>query len=656
MFCEHPYLQIGMVMIWSKQSSRAPVVILLIFFSLTIKITNTNPLSMNIEGDQNTHPSSKHKQTPFQSSETINDQQVIPNEEEDDLFKDIDPKTLAAVLLEAINKPREGVVGKEDKTREMNDTEKEERAIQGASRDRDGYKELEMIMATAGAQGIEERDDDEERKREEEERLTEKVNSHTTSQTVPVIVQDMVTKEVVNKEGQQETERGTDQENEEQINSEELKNLETMLEEFQSYSTTRKRERDSSSFGERESRGDYFDFLDRNGFMNNEIKPKPKGYDLVQSKKKLKWQEELEKDKNRPLSKGGNYMDDFNDNLDQDNGEDDEELLSPEEEEARAKAEQEEVRRQAAEAQRAKAEEEKLADIASDMILQYMVKQDGKKYKDNNAAEDKRSEEEGTNDNDDLDPQTIDKLIEISSKLHLPADDVVDIISDVEKKKKKDAPENLQWQRPLTAPSTPAVPSAVFRTASSSKPPKPNITPLKAWLMERASVKPNKQDFWIKQQRPFWTYPSNRFYQRPYSRYYPIYMPPPKPKQRYFAKNPFSLNEILRNSLDYDFNYPLKQKYRPWTKNRLRAPPVFWRNLYYPNYIVPSSQTFQAAPIPKPWSAMRHRPAYYYSAPASVLTRQEDFYNQVQPPQRDSDEGLDNFIEKVLLKHPHMFQ
>ncbi len=42
---------------------------------------------------------------------------------------------------------------------------------------------------------------------------------------------------------------------------------------------------------------------------------------------------------------------------------------------------------------------------------------------------------------DDIDPQTIDKLIEISSKLHLPADDVVDIINDVEKKKKKDAPE-----------------------------------------------------------------------------------------------------------------------------------------------------------------------------------------------------------------------
>ncbi|XP_062849256.1 neurosecretory protein VGF [Trichomycterus rosablanca] len=642
-------------MIRSRQPSRAPVVLLIIFFSLTIKTTKSSPLTGNIEGDQYGPPSSELKQAQFQSTQTINDQQVPSNEEEEELFEDIDPKTLAAVLLKAINKPQEEVISKEDKSREMKHKEEEEREIQGADRDRDGHQELEMIMATAEAQGRGEREDDEERKREEEEeeRLTEKVTSHTTSQTIPVKVQEVVTKEVVNKEGQQE-ERGTDQDNEEQINSEELKNLETMLEEFQSYSTTRKRERDSS-FSERESRGDYFDFLDRNGLMNNEIKPKPKGYDLAEPKKKLKWQQELEKDKNRPLSKGGNFMDDNLEDQQQDNGEEDEELLSPEEEEARAKAEQEEVRRQAAEAQRAKAEEEKLADIASDMILQYMVKQDGKKYKDNNAAEDKRSEEEGTND-DDLDPQTIDKLIEISSKLHLPADDVVDIISDVEKKKKKDAPENLQWQRPLIVPSAPAVPSTSSRTTPSSKPPKPNTTPLKTWFMERASIKPNKQDFWIKQQQPFWTYPSYRFYQKPYSPYYPIYMPPPKPKQRYFAKPSFSLNEILGNSLDYDFNYPLKQKYRPWTKTRSRAPPIYWRNLYYPNYIVPPPRTFQAAPMPKPWSALRQRPAYYYSPPASVVTRQEDYYNQVQQPQHASDEGLDNFIEKVLLKHPRMFQ
>ncbi|XP_072704710.1 neurosecretory protein VGF, partial [Ciconia boyciana] len=40
---------------------------------------------------------------------------------------------------------------------------------------------------------------------------------------------------------------------------------------------------------------------------------------------------------------------------------------------------------------------------------------------------------------DDLDPGTIDQLIELSSKLHLPADDVVDIIHDVEQKRKKEA-------------------------------------------------------------------------------------------------------------------------------------------------------------------------------------------------------------------------
>ncbi|ELR58433.1 Neurosecretory protein VGF, partial [Bos mutus] len=76
------------------------------------------------------------------------------------------------------------------------------------------------------------------------------------------------------------------------------------------------------------------------------------------------------------------------------------------------------------------------------------------------GAEDKRSQEEtpghrrkeaegaeegGAEDEDDdeeMDPQTIDSLIELSTKLHLPADDVVSIIEEVEekRKRKKNAP------------------------------------------------------------------------------------------------------------------------------------------------------------------------------------------------------------------------
>ncbi|XP_006118041.2 neurosecretory protein VGF [Pelodiscus sinensis] len=127
-----------------------------------------------------------------------------------------------------------------------------------------------------------------------------------------------------------------------------------------------------------------------------------------------------------------------------------------------------ESRRQAEEARKAAAEEERLADMASDLLLQYLLKgrdEEGEPGPDareeeeeeeeeergfrgsrakgspllfedeeSNVAEDKRSDED-----DVIDPSTIDQLIELSTKLHLPAEDVVDIISDVEKKKKEAA-------------------------------------------------------------------------------------------------------------------------------------------------------------------------------------------------------------------------
>ncbi|XP_030635069.1 neurosecretory protein VGF [Chanos chanos] len=665
-------------MIWCQQASSAPVVLLFILFSHTLEPTTSSPVGADqaLVSDYYGPPSSELTQPETLPTQPGGSQVGSQNEEEDELFKDVDPKTLAAVLLEALNKPQ-GVKkseGEEEGGKENKDDK--EREIQGADRDRDGRQELELVMAAAAAQGKEEREkeEEEERKRaeEEEEQLTEKVTSHTTSQTVPVKEQpaaEEVAKkdDVTTEEEGQEPVGGAEGEEEEQLSPEEVKNLQNMLEELQSYSTATKREPDSS-VGQRESRGSYLADLDRNNLLYNEIKPKPKGYDLALSKKKLKWQQELEKAKNRPLYRGGNFMDDFNDNLtdpEEDEGEDEEEeeMLSPEEEEARAKAEQEEVRRQAAEAQRARAEEEKLADIASDMLLQYMVK-DGKKYQDHrkknslgvNAAEDKRSDEEDTSDDDDdIDPQTIDKLIEISSKLHLPADDVVDIISDVEKKKKKDAPETLPWQRPLVPPPAPAAPAPVSRNPPLSKQPQPNTNLFKAWFKDKATVRPSKQDFWVKQQRPFRNYPNYPFYQKPYRGYYPVYIPPPKPKPRYYAKPSFSLNDLLGNSLDYDFDFSPKRRYRPWAQPRPKTPPAFRRNLYFPNYIVPQPKVFKSVPMPKPRSPPRRRPSFYYPPPAPIVTRKENYYSQLGQPQEDSDEELENFIEKVFLKRPRMF-
>ncbi|XP_077326672.1 uncharacterized protein LOC143961294 [Lithobates pipiens] len=107
-------------------------------------------------------------------------------------------------------------------------------------------------------------------------------------------------------------------------------------------------------------------------------------------------------------------------------------------------------------------EGENLADVAQNLLLQYLInegeneeekeddedKENEQDYQVENLGEEQlplfEDEEEGNavekrsnEDDDEVDPQTIDKLIELSSRLHLPADDVVDIINDVEKRKRR---------------------------------------------------------------------------------------------------------------------------------------------------------------------------------------------------------------------------
>uniref|UniRef100_A0A665V9K1 VGF nerve growth factor inducible n=1 Tax=Echeneis naucrates TaxID=173247 RepID=A0A665V9K1_ECHNA len=424
---------------------------------------------------------------------------------EEELFKDVDPQTLAAVLIEALNHSHFGGLREEDKHAQIDkkimpkrgeDKKEEEyrevRTMDGADQGVNGQESSELLMATLGREQETEAEEGQ-RALVEEEKMTEKVTSHTTSQTVQVAADQQLPspdlREESGKSPPQQTqpissEQVTNEE-EEQLSPEELKSLETMMKEFPRLSTATKRKEESEQ-NQRESRGHS---------SHNNVIPINKGSNLAMSKKKLKWQEETQKALNLPVFTEGNFMDDFEDSnyggdaallqvsaeqeaMEEHGSEDEagkeeieEEVLSPEEEEARAKAEQEEMRRQAAEAQRAKIEEEKLADIASDMLLHYMVKQNhgNKKYSSSlsSAAEDKRSDEDqGVMEDDDVDPRTIDKLIEISSKLHLPADDVVDIINDVEKKKKKDMPPELilHWQ-PMTA-----LPSSFSSTNGFSAP------------------------------------------------------------------------------------------------------------------------------------------------------------------------------------------
>ncbi|XP_044040768.1 neurosecretory protein VGF [Siniperca chuatsi] len=688
-------------MIGYHDASSALTLLVLLTGASFLHRSTPNPI--NTPGDVN----NPHKDTPpgltvsGDRQRKDEERRLIQKEEaekEEELFKDVDPKTLAAVLLEALNRSqvergregeeRDGIEEKLWLNAEMGEVKKEEsyrdvKTMKEADRVRDGRQELDLLMAAQ--ETAQEREEEEERKKaqEEEEKMTEKVTSHTTSQTVQVQTeQQLVSPDGRGENGQPQQgpnspEQGSNEE--EQLSPEELKNLEAMMKEFPRLNTA-ERERDSEQ-NQRESRG-YSSY--------NDIIPINKGGDLTMSKKKLKWQEETQKALNFPIFRGGNFMDDFEDSnyagsnaaqsqlpaeqkVMEDNEpeeeEEDEEMLSPEEEEAQAKAEQEEMRRQAAEAQRAKMEEEKLADIASDMLLRYMVKQNNgnKKYSSflSNAAEDKRSDEEQeVTEEDDIDPQTIDKLIEISSKLHLPADDVVDIISDVEKKKKKDVPPEMtsRWQKPLTPMSSSFSSTSGFSASPIStnqnsfpvsKQPSSVVNLLKTWFQEKSPTKSQdfwskpakllltnqnlwptpqkplsvKQELWLKSPKSVWagyplytyTYPS--YYQRkPYPDYYPIYFPPPhRPKPRYYVPKP----NFLGNSA-----YPLPL--HPWT--------------------------FQPIPIPKPRSPPRmpviypQQKQFYYSAPAPAVTRNEDYYVAGKQPHSSNRDDLEKYIQQILMK------
>ncbi|KYO45576.1 neurosecretory protein VGF isoform B [Alligator mississippiensis] len=130
-----------------------------------------------------------------------------------------------------------------------------------------------------------------------------------------------------------------------------------------------------------------------------------------------------------------------------------------------------ESRRQAQEARQLAAREERLADLASDLLLRYLLRghdgdddsatgtdeeqedsdtgRAGALLFEDEVAEDKRSQEDdgaAGADEDEIDPSTIDQLIEVSSQLHLPAQDVVDLLNEVEESKRK------RKQEPLTPP------------------------------------------------------------------------------------------------------------------------------------------------------------------------------------------------------------
>ncbi|KAM5262066.1 neurosecretory protein VGF isoform 2-T3 [Hipposideros larvatus] len=139
------------------------------------------------------------------------------------------------------------------------------------------------------------------------------------------------------------------------------------------------------------------------------------------------------------------------------------------------------------EAAEAEAEAEE-AERARQNALLFAEEEDGEA-----GAEDKRSQEEtpghrrkeaegaeegGEEEDDDeeMDPQTIDSLIELSTKLHLPADDVVSIIEEVEekRKRKKNAP-------PEPVPPPRVAPAPTHVRSPQPPPPAPARDELPDW-------------------------------------------------------------------------------------------------------------------------------------------------------------------------------
>ncbi|XP_069002481.1 trichohyalin [Embiotoca jacksoni] len=592
------------------------------------------------------------------------------------LDKVTDPAQVLAVLLEALDHPGDSEIRvssnrdwDEDQSQELPSTEgleggeirrteltEGERGVEEEKEERGADKAIEQLIVghLTAAQGV----DLKEREEEEEE---EEDKSKRSEEDQGWFVKD-VGHDSVGEEGGKEEVDGQEEGND----------LESFLDTARPGSTSQ-----GDDLLQRKIRG-YFQNIDL-GLQDNEILPPLKGYkayntQLARAGKKQHWQEN--QSRNRPV-KGGNFMDDFEDEGEEleEEVEEEEESLSHMEEEARARAEKQEVLRQQEEAERAREEEQRLADIASDMLLQYMGRKQQSFMKPRqkssmgaagNTAEDKRSEEV-LPDEDDLDQQMIDRLIEISSKLHLPADDVIEIISDVEEKKKKR--KELQQQptnsnpvaprfRPLVPPPL-AGPPIYHYTASKNpkKAPYKYNKSNKKWHKDKVKsykqdywYKPQKQlDYWYKPQKQFLAFPSYPYYQKPYRAYYPVYFPYPKPQ--YYGKpspprdQPFGPQEL-------DLQAP-RRRHRAGGKNRGKGwrqqPPIrLPLTPYISNYILPHPRTYQPLPPPKPITTPRRgrRPPYYYPQ----ITPGDDYEEDGLVPQLDSEEELENFIERIYMK------
>nr|XP_040038137.1 uncharacterized protein si:dkey-175g6.2 [Gasterosteus aculeatus aculeatus]XP_040038138.1 uncharacterized protein si:dkey-175g6.2 [Gasterosteus aculeatus aculeatus] len=593
--------------------------------------------------------------------------------QDDQSDKGMDPMQVLAVLLEALDHPEEGkIYASRDRVLEEDESQKlpSIEGVAGGEKRRTGE--------TEGQRGVEEEG------RGADKAIEQLIVGHLTAAqgdgSKERDEEDKTTRSEENQGWSGRDVRGDSVNKEEEEEDEEQKDGHS-LESFLKNARPRTPSLGDDPSLRRKIRG-YFQNIDL-GLQDNEILPPLKGYkayntQLARAGKKLHW--EGNQDRNRPSDGGGgagNFMDEFEDEGEelQEEIEEEEESLSHMQEEARARAEKQEVLRQQEEAERAREEEQRLADIASDMLLQYMGRKQQSYMKPrqksslgpaSNTAEDKRSEEVVA-DEDDVDQQMIDRLIEISSKLHLPADDVIEIINDVEEKKKKrkelqQLPINSNPVAPRFRPLVPpplAAPPMYHYTASKNpkKAPYRYNKSNKKWHKDKVLsykkdywYKPQKQlDYWYKPQKQFLAFPSYPYYQKPYRAYYPVYFP--YPKAQYYGKPSPSIEQPF-GPQELDFQPP-RRRHRAGGKNRGQG----WRQQpaprlplspYISNYILPHPRTYQPLPPPKPITPPRRgrRPPYYYQQ----VTPGDDYEEDGLVPQLDSEEELENFIERIYMK------
>ncbi|CAH2272743.1 Hypothetical predicted protein [Pelobates cultripes] len=404
-------------------------------------------------------------------------------------------------------------------------------------------------------------------------------------------------------------------------------------------------------------------------------------------------------------------------------------------------------------------EGEKLAGVAQDLLLQYILnggENEGEQQEEEGEEKEEEQDEdyqggdfiggqrplfedeEGENiqdkrstedDIDEVDPQTIDNLIELSTRLHLPADDVVDIINDVERRKrrkmkKKKARDYLprRKDRTRTPPqSWPDTPKPVYypRRRLDQQPMWNKVSepvwkvPDYNWKkMQQASWKKVYEPSWNRAKSPSWKkVPQQSWNNLPDSNWNKV------PDSNWNKISDSNWNKASDSSWnkasdsnwnkvpDSNWNKGSDSNWNKvsdsnWNKvpdsNWNKVPDSNWNKVSDSNWNKVSDSNWNKVPDSKwnkvqeskwnkmqepSWNKMqdsdwnsimnpvprRYRtrpssfnnyirprafqypPRYYYKPP---IPRRDDYYDDDQ----DKQEEMENYIERILLTHPEVFQ